>query len=178
MNEVMVYMAETSPKLLDYMPHIIAGLSVITTLIITVLQIINSARAYKKNSAYDVKKEAIYEALNFLDTYISWLDINSCSSITRQETDNIELTVSARNIHNKLCLTCDNEKLIDLYMDLICPPSNDEGGFPVFEYYDKFRNECRKELGFGKIKFSKDKSFIFTINTRALAETNNKEKKQ
>ena len=110
MNEVMVYMAETSPKLLDYMPHIIAGLSVITTLIITVLQIINSARAYKKNSAYDVKKEAIYEALNFLDTYISWLDINSCSSITRQETDNIELTVSARNIHNKLCLTCDNEK--------------------------------------------------------------------
>ncbi len=176
MSEIIVYMAETSPNFLDYMPHLIAVISILSTVIITVIQNKNTAKAYKKNSAYDIKKEAIYEALNFMDTYISWLDINSCHVIARQETDNVELTVSARNIHNKLCLTCDNTELIDLYMNLICPDQKDDNGFPVFKYYDDFRNECRKELGFSKINFSKEKSFIYTVNTRALSEKNKREK--
>lgn len=174
MQEILVHIDENKISFVDYLPYIISILSVISTLIITIIQSRHNYKLHKRNSSFDIKKDAIFEALNFLDTYISWLDINNGVIPVRKYIDKTNLTIQARQIHNKLCITCKNKKIAESFVYMICPDLKEGENFPVFEKYDEFRNECRKELGIDTIKFSTDKGYIYRVNTRALEECSQK----
>lgn len=165
---------ESGNSFLDYVPHIITVISLIVTVVITVLQYKSNITLHKKNSTYDMKKETIEEALGFLDTYISWLDTNSGVIPAREKINDVDLAVKARMIHNKLWITCNSKEIIETYINIIIPDSCGKEGYPVFEKYNEFRNQCRKELGLDEIELPKDKIFLSVVSTRGLNETNHK----
>ncbi len=163
---------ESGNSFLDYVPHIITVISLIVTVVITVLQYKSNITLHKKNSTYDMKKETIEEAFSFLDTYISWLDTDSGVIPMREKIDGVDFAVKARMIHNKLCITCDSKEIVETYVNIIVPDLSEKKGYPVFQKYNDFRNQCRKELGFDEIELPKDKIFLSVISTRGLNETN------
>ena len=77
---------------------------------------------YSRQRIFDVKKDALLSSLVFLDDYLSWLDFSASGRKElivpeRRAMSSLGMTVAARECYNKLCVTCDNEKLI-----------NEEGG--------------------------------------------------
>ena len=170
MQEFLVHIAEDGVSIVDYLPYVISILSILSTLVITIIQFSHNYKLHKKNTSFDIKKEAILEALDFLDTYISWLDMDSEVAPVREHTNTTQLTIKSRKIYNKLCITCNNKKVIESFMNMICPDLKDEEKFYVFKKYDEFRNECRKELGIDTIKLPKEKGYVNYVNTRALNE--------
>jgi len=168
-----VKVIQDAPEFLEYLPHAISGLSILATIIITVCQNKANVKLYEKNSNFDVKKEAILEAMNFIDTYISFLDFESGVVPVRDEkTTEQSLTIHGRTVYNKLCLTCDNKTIIDTYLNIILPKKSPS---PVFDLYNTFRNECRKELGFSEIDLPKDEIYISRVTTRELSRMRSKE---
>lgn len=159
---------------LDYLPHVISALAVIASMVVVIIQYRKGIVLHQKAELYNTKKEAILEALAFLNTFISWLNIDSGVTPSREETDAIELTVQARTIHNKLCISCDDPKLVELFVDLVVPNVGLDEGYPVFEKLDMFRNMCREELGYKPVNLPADRAYLTVVSTRAI---NNKHKK-
>lgn len=162
------------PSLLDYLPHIISALAVITSMIIVIIQYRQGIALQQKAEIYRTKKEAILEALSFLDTYISWLDVIGYGAPLREETNDVMLTAKARTIHNKLCISCDNAEIVKLFVDIVLPAETNKEGYPVFEKYNEFRNACRKELGYKTVGLPMDKIYLSQVSTSALQNQNNR----
>ena len=156
---------DNTVSFLDYMPHIIAAISITSTMVITYIQYKTSVETHRKNSNFDAKKEAIEEALDFLDICISYRKTDSLYQSLNIPMSDAELTERGRRVHNKLCLTCENKDIVDCFMKIVAP---DEEKYPLFEYYDKFRNMCRKELGFTEIDLPKDKIYLAVVSTKSL----------
>lgn len=126
----------------------------------------------------DIKRNAILEALNFIDTYFSWLDWSdgpqTPSRQPARETMTIErLTVMARKCYNELSLSC-NQEIVNKFLIIIF--SKDEElrkrkSCPTKEY-NEFRNLARKELGLTAINFSEEKVFLAHVGTVALMKAN------
>lgn len=159
---------ENTITLLDYMPHIIAIVSIVATIVLACIQHQTSIKLYQKNSNFDAKKEAIQEALDFLDICISFREIDGNYQPLNIPMSDEELTALGRRAHNKLCVTCDSKEILEAFMAIVNP---DKVPYPIYEYYDNFRNLCRKELGFPEIDLPKDKIYITVISTRKLKKT-------
>ena len=155
-------------SLLDYLPHFISALAVITSMIVVVIQYKQGLKLQQKAEIYKTKKETILEALSFLDTYISWLDMENSSIPSREKTDDVLLAIKARTIHNKLCISCDNPEIVERFMDVVRPNSTGEGGYFVFKRLYEFRNACRKELGYKVVDLPTDRVYLTQVSTRAL----------
>ena len=141
----------------------------ISSLIVSNNEIKKSLENFKKQETFKIKKDAIYETLEFLDDYISWMDLeeNGCKAeAIRKEITTTELTLTARKCYNKLCTTCDNESLINIFVDLVFGESKNKVAL-----FRKFRNEARKELELDEIHLRKDKIFIVEISTAKLKES-------
>ena len=158
---------EGTDTFLDYMPHIITLVSILATIIIVLIQHRVNINLHKRNSNFDARKEAIEDALDFLDVVISFRKTNSTYQALNKPIDDKDLTIKARRVHNKLCITCENKTIIELFLAIVVP---DKGPFPIYDYYNEFRNECRKELGFEKIDLPKDKIYITIVSTKSLPE--------
>ncbi len=126
----------------------------------------NQFTAYKKQTIYSEKKKAIFESLDVIDLYLSWLNYDD-NSITpfRERTTPHNITIRARKCFNNLCVTCENELLILLFEKILF--DNDEH---VLILYEQFRNVAREELGLSKVCFDKDRIFISQISTKDLEE--------
>lgn len=155
---------------LDYLPHLISALAIIASMIVVVIQYKQSAVLHQKAEVYNTKKETIVEALSFLDTYVSWLDTSNGVVPTRENANVVSLTVKARMVHNKLCVSCDNTKIIDLFLDIIVPKAECSNGDNVFDKINAFRNECRKELGYKPVDFPEDRIYLSKVSTKAMQE--------
>lgn len=157
---------------LDYLPHLISALAVITSMIIVIIQHRQGIVLQQKAEIYRTRKDTILEALSFLDTYISWLDVNGCSAPLRGKVNDVSLTVKARIIHNKLCISCNNSEIVRLFVDIVLPPEAEKEGCPVFERYNEFRNACRVELGYKAVDLPVDKIYLAKVSTKALQDQN------
>ena len=161
-------------SLLDYLPHLISALSVIISMVVVIIQYMQGIALQQKAEIYRTKKEAILEALSFLDTYISWLDVIGCAASLREETNDVTLTIKARTIHNKLCISCDNVEIVKLFVEIVVATGTNKEGEPIFERYKEFRNACRKELGYKPVDLPIEKIYLSQVSTRALQNKNNK----
>lgn len=122
--------------------------------------------SYRKQIIYDIKKEAIFESLTVIDLYLSWLNYDNNLIIPcRQPTTLLDITTRARQCFNNLCITCDSEKLINLFGEIFFKEHSN-----VLHYYSEYRNEARKELGMNEIKFSQEVIFLGKISTKDLEE--------
>ena len=122
--------------------------------------------SHKNQLVYEIKKEAIFESLTVIDLYLSWLNYGDNSHIPcRESTTPLEITVKGRACFNQLCVTCESEKLINLFGEILFKSHSD-----VLKYYSEYRNEARKELGISKINFDEDVVFLSKISTSDLGE--------
>lgn len=155
---------------LDYLPHLISALAVIASIVVVIIQYRQGAKLHQEAELYNTRREAILEALSFLDTYISWLDMEGSVIPSREETTDIRLAVQARTIHNKLCISCDDPRIVELFVDIVVPSKETTGCYPVFEKLNEFRNACRKELGYKAIDLPIDRIYLSRVSTRAINE--------
>ena len=116
---------------------------------------------YKDKELLEIKKTAIFNSLSLIDSYISWLTIDN-GTIVPERTDItiIDLTELGRKCLNELCLTCEREELINLFLAIIFDKDSN-----IFELYVQYRNLARKELGLSEIAFDLNKVFIGRIAT-------------
>ena len=156
---------------MDYWPHIIAILSMLTSVIIVYLQYKANSKANKAAIIYGEKKEILYDALSFLDTYISWLTPDSGHVPVRRSMTVLEMTERARVCYNQLCLFCDDNKILQIFWKII-NPNNPGAEYPVYELYNEFRNECRKELDMDSVDLPDDFIFISEASTAELSNEN------
>lgn len=168
-NAIVLFLEESQKtSLLDYLPHILSGVAILSSVAIVYIQYRRNVVLHKQTQMFNTKRETIQEALTFLDTYVSWLDMSSGVVPIRQEITEVDLTVNARTIHNKLCITCDNARIVELFVDIVVPSPKQEQGEPIFEKYNEFRNECRKELGYKSADLPMDRIYLSQVSTRAL----------
>ena len=128
---------------------VLTAISIILTFIVSLCSML---RINKRKELYLIKKEAIFEALNFLDDFLSTKTFNTClkreNIITKIGKDNFqELTFRGRECFNKLVITCDDSELIDTFCKIILPQYYYEDKSIKMNDYDNFRMLCRKELG-------------------------------
>lgn len=157
---------------LDYLPYVISIVTIISSVIIVSIQHRQNIKLHQESERYNAKKEAILEALSFLDTFISWLDMENGVTPLREEISEISLTVKARTIHNKLCIVCGDSKIVELFVDIVCLNKKSNEDITVFEKYHQFRNECRIELGYKMVDFPMDRIYLSQVSTRALSQKN------
>lgn len=70
-------------------------------------------------------------------------------------------TILARQIHNRLILSCDNPDLIVTFSEIYFGPIDGEPSSPRTVLLNEFRSMVRAELGFGKMLFSdEDRTWI------------------
>lgn len=162
-----VKMVEETVSFIDYLPYIISILSIIMSLIIVFIQYRQNIKLQKKAIIYNAKKEALYEVLSFVDAYISWLTPSSGIIPVREKTTKLKMTSEARLSYNKLCLYCNNNKLLKLFWDIV-NPDNKGQLYPVYSLYNDFRNECRNELGIKKKDLPSENIFLSIISTEDL----------
>lgn len=146
--------------------------------LITVLGVVLSAvvsyaiatYGYSRQRIFDVKKDALLSSLTFLDDYLSWLDFSMPGSdalITpkRRAMTSLEITVAARECYNKLCVTCDDEKLMKVFLDIIFNVSDKS----ICEKYNEYRQCVRRELKLKEVYFDTDRVFLSVVSSKALA---------
>ena len=150
--------------IMDFMPYIISILSILTRFIIVFIQYRQNKKLHEKNIIYNAKKEVLYDVLSFMDTYVSWLTPLSGIVPIRENTTKSKITSEARLSYNKLCLYCDNDKLLELFWKIINPNSNGKP-YDVYSLYNEFRSECRKELGVKKKDLPKENIFLSVVTT-------------
>ncbi len=130
----------------------------------------NKMDEYKDSRIYDLKLTAIREALNFIDSYLSWLTMSSGKTPAREDITILDLTVQARKCYNLLCTTCKSGKIINLFLNIIFPkPQHEPEDKVSLSLYTEFRRAARSELGLkDDITFDKDKVFLSCVSTRDL----------
>lgn len=120
----------------------------------------------RRENIFQLKKEAIFDALQLIDTYYSWQDFPQ-GVPSRKETTELDLTQKARDCYNHLCMTCTNATLPEAFLNCIFGSSaNPE--IPL-ELYNKFRNEARKEFGLESLPLNQDRIFLSVVSTEALS---------
>lgn len=91
--------------------------------------------------------EACLDALGVIDSYLSSAVTNPGG--VRPTIQTIEIK-KARECHSKLILACRNENLVNRFSEILFS-NNTSSGFkrPPTDLLNEFRNEIRRELGFG-----------------------------
>ena len=130
-------------------------------------QVESNLLEYKDKELLEIKKVAIFNSLSLIDDFISWLTIDDGQQVAeRKSITSLELTELGRKCLNELCLTCDNEELINLFLAILFDNGDKSGN--VFENYAKYRNVARKELGLKEINFDLDRVFIGRLSTKNM----------
>lgn len=148
---------------------VVAVITGMVSILISKNNIKKEIKNFKAKETYKIKLETILDTLKFLDDYISWHTIDNTCPVRKNITE-IDLTIMGRECYNKLCATCDNANLIELFNLIVFY----ECGDIVFRLYNAFRAEARKELGLKKISFSEDDVFINCVSTEDLYKNQRK----
>lgn len=126
---------------------------------------------YQKQDLYEMRKKVIFKALTLFDDYISWLTVDGDKPTRKEDCSNSKFTFKTREVYNELCVTVENQKLVELFNQIFF------GNTPYFlDKVAEFRKEARKELGLSNIEFPKGAAFISKISTDDLTEKENNKK--
>ena len=118
---------------------------------------------YKAQDLYETRKKVIFKALTLFDDYISWLTIDGEKPVRKQDCSNADFTFLAREVYNELCVTVENQRLIELFNEIFF------GYSPYFlGKVAEFRKESRKELGLTNIEFPESTAFISKVSAEDL----------
>ena len=132
-------------------------------------QVESNLLEYKDKGLLEIKKVAIFNSLSLIDDFISWSTIDDGQQVSeRKNITPLELTELGRKCLNELCLTCDNEELINLFLTILFDNNKSSKHVNIFENYAKYRNVARKELGLKEINFDLDKVFIGRLATKNM----------
>lgn len=103
-----------------------------------------------------LKFEAIMSALELIDaTFSHYTWVNVPDAIIKQKYS----TVQARECHNRLLLTVDNPRIIEVFLGLLFQSNGDT--IPPTDKLNEFRNLVREELGYGQpIILDREKAWI------------------
>lgn len=103
--------------------------------------------------------EACLDALGVIDSYLSGAVTNPGG--VRPTIQTIEIK-KARECHSKLILACRNDNLVNMFSEILFS-NNTSSGFkrPPTDLLNEFRNEIRRELGFGsKLSLNREVAWI------------------
>lgn len=135
----------------------------IATVIINFVTLKIELTKLKKESVYLIKKEAILDSLRIIDLYLSWLNYDSGVVPIREDIASLDLTKKVRECYNNLCVSCDNNELIQLFLDIIFCKDKDP-----MELYVNYRNKVRQELGLKDITMDEKRVFVSKVSTKDL----------
>jgi hypothetical protein len=145
------------------------GISAVSTILVPFIQLLINHKNAKKQVIYEAKREALIEALNFIDdffSYLTWRDNVALQEIETAKDPNCtveNMTVRSRKMLNLLCAYCDEQKTIDLYLALVLRPTD-----KPTELFINFREACREELGLSTVEFNKNEVFIAKVSSEEL----------
>lgn len=173
MEEIInVKLIDNSISMIDYLPYMISIISILVSFGIVFIQYRQTIKMQEKSAIYNTKKEVLFETLYFLDTYISWLTPGSGYVPIRKNISVSDMTEEGRRCYNKLCLYCENIKLLNLFWKIINPDS-DGKPYSVYDLYNKFRMECRNELGISKKELPIENIFLSCVATTDMFKEEN-----
>jgi hypothetical protein len=145
--------------------------SAVATILVPFIQLLIEHVNTNKQIIYQAKREALIEALNFVDDYFSYMDWTEDGNtkeidVVEGRECNIEnMTERSRNILNLLCVYSKDKKTIDLFLDLVLKQNGKKTELLV-----GFREACRKELRLSKMEFDKENVFIAKVSSKKLLE--------
>ena len=123
---------------------------------------------YKAQDLYEARKSTIFKALTLFDDYISWLTVDNQKPIRKQNCSTAKFTFLAREVYNELCVTIENQRLVELFNDIFFG----ESPYVIGKVAD-FRKEARRELGLTTIEFPNSTAFISKVSAADLKEMGN-----
>lgn len=151
--------------------------SIVSSVLVVIGSLISTYLVLRNRSLekYKMKQEAILKALNFLDTYCSYLNFPNKPTPERDTSyDSTKMTLEARECYAQLCVSVNNKKILDEFLNIVMGYNN-----YVFRSLYIFRNLSRKELGLHKISFDNDSIFLSTVSSKDLRSNDNiKERKK
>lgn len=120
--------------------------------------------ALVRRTVFEIKRDACLEALAVIDAAFSqrgWSEDGKPLKVLKQP---LEIS-KARACHNKLALTCENQKVVDHFMSSLGIRSSDEPSVPLTDSMIALRNAMREELGFGRpLALNRDKAWIGSLD--------------
>lgn len=121
--------------------------------------------ALVRRTVFEIKRDACLEALGVIDAAFSQREWKLKDG-TPLKTLKQRLDISkARACHNKLALTCENPKVIDLYMTCLGFKTSDKPPVPPTDSMIALRNTMREELGFGaSLDLNRESAFIGSLD--------------
>ena len=102
-----------------------------------------------RKSVFEIKRDACLEALSIVDAAFSQREWIQDGATLEVRTQNLDIS-KARACHNKLALSCENQEVVDLFLETLgighpaAPPK------PPTDLMIELRNAMRRELGFGQ----------------------------
>jgi len=113
-----------------------------------------------------LKYDAILSSLSLVDAYLSQVltpNKEKKEKIKKQ----FATTEEAREIHNKLILTCESTEVVELFALIIFGPKDKTSKpQPLTTLLNKYRNMVRQELGFGKeIPLDEERAWVGWVPT-------------
>jgi len=106
-----------------------------------------------------LKYSAILSALSLIDANFSH---SLTKNVPKAPIKQYSTTVEARECHNRLILTVDNPKVIQVFLEIFFPDKEDNT--PPTEKLNEFRNLARQELGYGKpLELNRDKAWFARV---------------
>ena len=133
------------------------------TIIGAIIAYLFSIKEFKKKEVYRVKEEAIFKSLNYIDDYISWLNMEGHNEQQRKLIHNPDFIIAGREIFNELCVTCKNSQLVLLFSEMIFKETGD-----ILSKFPCYRNLARRELGLKHVEFSEEHVFLSRVSTKDL----------
>ena len=118
-----------------------------------------------REAALKIKREACLEALAVVDAHfanLSWKQDGKPQPVHKQPID----IAKARDIHNRLALTCQNQDVIEKYLDALGvhalgEPAKKISGSAIVD----LRGAMREELGFGnELESDRSRAWIGTLH--------------
>ncbi|MCO6433795.1 hypothetical protein [Nitrosomonas nitrosa] len=101
---------------------------------------------------WQIKRESCLRALDIIDrvlTNILWSDQNRPDELVAIKRLPVD-TQEARDVMNRLILSCDHYQVVVLFLKAIGINENGETSDPDLQALQELRNVIRKELGFGE----------------------------
>jgi len=144
-------------------------ISAVSTILVPFIQLWINHKNEKMQVIYEAKREALVEALNFIDDYFSYFTWRNDGTLLEIETVKdpgctVEsMTVRSRRTLNLLCAYCGKQETIDLFLALVFRPTDRPA-----ELFIKFREACREELGLSRVEFNKNEVFIAKVSSKKL----------
>lgn len=120
-------------------------------------------QAELRRSRYEIKRQACLEALSVIDAVLSHSRFTQDGRLLDVQRQPVDIA-KARECNNKLALTCDDPRILELFLDALGVRAAGREVERQGDLINDVRERMRKELGFGKpLALPSDRAWIATL---------------